>query len=228
MSTVPDLLNAAAAKFGLYSQDRALDPSATTLMLSGLQQLLDSLANWQGWAYQITSESLPLVGGVADYSSTLLAAGRPLKVENATVVLSSVTYALAIYPYDRYSDISYKPVSSIPTAMYPEMGFPNATFHFWPIPFGPMTALLDCRRPVTGTLTLGTTLSLPPGYERAIVHTLAVEMAPSFGSETSPATQDIARKSLAALKRTNYQPPIMDTGLDATTPPADAFIYKGF
>jgi hypothetical protein len=56
---------------------------------------------------------------------------------------------------------------------------------------------------------LTTNLTFPPGYLRAFVYNLAMEIAPEFGVEPSPQVTRIAMTSKRNLKRINNPDDIM-------------------
>jgi hypothetical protein len=56
-------------------------------------------------------------------------------------------------------------------------------------------------------------VTLPPGYESAIVDNLAVDLCSSFGVQSTRDMILAARNSRAALVATNHVPIILDTGL---------------
>ena len=61
---------------------------------------------------------------------------------------------------------------------------------------------------------MATNLAMPPGYEAAIVAGLAVEIWGFFKSTSIPALMmERMNQTRAVLKRTNYVPMEMDTGL---------------
>ena len=65
----------------------------------------------------------------------------------------------------------------------------------------------DSYLQLTQFANLTTALSLPPGYERAIVTNLAVKIAPYFSDAiVSPAVAIEASQTLGDIKRTNIRP----------------------
>ena len=59
---------------------------------------------------------------------------------------------------------------------------------------------------------LTSTVALPPGYRRMIITNLALELAPAFDKQPSPATIAAASDSIAAVKRGNKR--LMDLSID--------------
>ena len=89
------------------------------------------------------------------------------------------------------------------------MTYPNIEMYIYPVP----TRLLEWHfisvEELTQPATLSTVLSFPPGYLRAFVYNLAMEIAPEFGVEPSPQVQRIAMASKRDLKRINFADDIM-------------------
>ena len=75
-----------------------------------------------------------------------------------------------------------------------------------------MVAYLNCQRALTGTLSGGTSVATPPGYDKAIVTNLAVELGfGGFGAQPTQSLVLAARESKMLLENMNYRPLIMDT-----------------
>ena len=68
------------------------------------------------------------------------------------------------------------------------------------------TLVLDSWKPLSTLAALTTSLSLPPGYERALRYALALELAPEYGRQVSEIVMAAAVESKAAIKRMNIAP----------------------
>jgi hypothetical protein len=128
-----------------------------------------------------------------------------------------------------YGDYALKTVAGIPNTCWYNSGFPDGAFNFYPVPYAAFTAFVTCRRLLSGaTVTLDSTVSLPPGYERMMVDNLGVDICSSFGQQVDQQLARSAVESKGIIKRTNNVSLEMDTGLGYYYPGPTDFIYKGF
>lgn len=197
------------------------------LVLRRLNRMLDSWANESLLVYALTTESFPMVAAQAAYSSSLLAS-RPVAVDSIYVTLSSIDYPVLLIDNESFDSIPYKPTTGIPAYCYVDTTFPNMTFNFYPTPYAVFTCTVSSRKVLSGAVAMATSLSLPPGYEKAIVDSLTPDVCRSFGRAPDADMLRAATEAKAVLKRTNYKPLLMDLGFTDTRPSPDAFIYKGF
>jgi hypothetical protein len=112
--------------------------------------------------------------------------------------------------------------------MYYDDGYPNATMFFYPVPYAAFTCYMYCQRQLQGNLTLTSTLSMPLGYEAAIVAGLAFDICPSFGKQATPQMIAEMKQTRAVLKRVNYMPLEMNTPFDQPVDISNAFPYRTF
>jgi hypothetical protein len=77
-----------------------------------------------------------------------------------------------------------------------------------------------------------TNLSFPPGYEKALVDSLAVDVFPTFKGTRTPIPPDLKQAAIQAqmvLKNTNYRPLEMVTPFDGNQGSAtNGLPYRGF
>lgn len=212
----------------ILGQDQSPTASDAQVVLRRLNRMLDSWGNETQMIYATTTESFTMTAGVATYASTLLTSGRPIAITSMYVSLSDIDYMVDLIDEQTWQSITYKPTTGIPTSCFPDRAFPTETLSFYPTPYAAFTCYVSGNQPLSGAITLATTLSLPKGYEKAIVDALAVDICPSFYKQATPQMVADAVQSRTVLQRTNYVPLIMDTGLATNQPSPDAFIYKGF
>lgn len=227
--TGAQLVQDAMYQAGVLGQDQGAAPSNddAQLVLRRLQRLLDSWSTDNLMIYQANAETLPLSASVAAYSTSLLASGRPVKIQTMWVSYAGVDYPVEQIADNRYAAIAIKNINAIPQYCWINDGFPQMQLTLWPIPFAPMTLNLICQRVLqSATVTMATSLTFPPGYEKALVDCLAVDICPSFGLTPNAAMVQSAKEAKATLQAMNLQPLEMDTGLGSDTSYALANIYK--
>ena len=226
--TGTDIVQDSMYQAGVLGVGDALSNSDAQAVLRTLNRMLDSWSNERLMIYDVLQDSFPMVAGTAVYDSSLLSSGRPVNIDSIFVRLSNIDWPVEIVDVEDFSNIPYKIVQSVPTMCNIDFGMPNVTFTFYPIPYAAFTCFLNIWRELPTPVTLATSLALPPGYEHAIVTNLAMQIGPMFGRPPDQVTVQAARESRAVIKRLNYSPKLMETGLDRRGDPSNGFIYKGF
>jgi hypothetical protein len=89
------------------------------------------------------------------------------------------------------------------------MTYPDATMTVYPKPTRDLEWHFISVQELSNPAVLTTNLTFPPGYLRAFVYNLAMEIAPEFGVEPSPQVTRIAMTSKRNLKRINNPDDIM-------------------
>lgn len=92
-----------------------------------------------------------------------------------------------------------------PQDCWPEMGFPNITLHFWPIPQQSVTINLGVWELIQQFATIFDVVNLPPAYENAIVTNLSFELCAYYDvpAETITSVQQLAADALNEVKQLN-------------------------
>lgn len=227
---VTDALYAAS----ILGQDQQLPDSMAQLSLRRLTRLIGSWANDNQLCFATNTDSFTMSPTVAAYSTTLLANGRPESIASMYVSLNSIDYEVTMRDQQWFDSITYKPTPAIPNNCYYNAGMPNGTMNFYPTPYAAFTCFVARRDLLSATtpLLLTTNLSLPPGYDKAIVDSLAVDIFPTFKGTKTPIPQDLkdmAREAKRLLRLTNYE------ALEMVTPFANnsgnlsnSFPFRGF
>jgi hypothetical protein len=89
------------------------------------------------------------------------------------------------------------------------MTYPDVTMTVYPQPTQNLEWHFISVEELSQPATLVTSILFPPGYLRAFVYNLAMEIAPEFGVEPSPQVQRIAMTAKRNLKRINNPDDIM-------------------
>lgn len=187
----------------------------------GLQILNDMLDSWRLerlMVFAMRDEFVSMVSTQASYSigpSGDLDTDRPIKIETAYILLGEISYGLKPLDFEEYAQLCNKPsTADFPSRYYYDPTMPTGTLYVYPVPNGVSELHIVTRVP-TASVSLADTISLPPGWQRAMVYNLAIEMAPEFETEPSSAVIKVAIDSKANIKRSNTTKIKASTGLPA-------------
>ena len=123
-------------------------------------------------------------------------------------------YRLEVIGNEQYQRIGFKTISSnYPDYLYYNPTYPFGTITLYPVPNIALQLILSQTSKLLDISYLQQVISLPPGYERALIYNLAIELAPRYGraSQVVPGSTiwRLAKESFADLKRTNQERRIM-------------------
>lgn len=97
--------------------------------------------------------------------------------------------------------------STIPTDLYYQSDFPNASIYFWPIPTFAYQARAETRQVITKVTDLTTAFVAPLTYEECILVELACEISGPLSKSISPDLAAKRRIATAALEGNNISSP---------------------
>lgn len=210
MSIVSDLLKDSMRLIGAIATGET--PSAAE-QSDGLRSLNRMISAWNAEGLLIfkkTRETFPLVANQAAYTfgpTGNFNSIRPMKIEIVKMLVGGVEVPVSILNTQEWASIALKnTTSTYPTRVYFEGTYPLETMNVWPIPTDVNSIVIYSDKPITSFATVGDTISFPEGYEDAMVHNLAVRLAPEYGKSPDPVIIAIADKSKAAIKRKNVKP----------------------
>lgn len=192
----------------------------------GLVAFNAMLDSWSGeglTAYAIAENSFTLQIGTASYTvgpGGVINAVRPVNITQAYIRdTGNNNFELAILPRDKWNEIGNRGstvTSQIPTALFYDPQYPLGIINIFPTPLLAYTCFYDEGLQQVSSASLTTAVAMPPGYERAYVYNLAVEISSMFGIPIPPAAPgsknvgQLAMESLANIKRTNLPEIIAD------------------
>lgn len=232
MSTALDLINDAFAKIGVYPPGTTLPGAAAQQGLNVLNDMLDSWSLESLMTYQILEQSGALVANKGSY--TIGPGGdfnitRPIRINMGTgtaYILDSNNqrYPVDVVSRDQWNLIGNLTVqSNIPNTLFYDPQMPLGVINLYPQPNVPNTLYFDSYLQFTAFANLAATVTLPPGYKKALQDNLAVELYPYYpqaGQEVNlKMLIELAARSKANVKRVNtrimkavYDPELISRG----------------
>lgn len=206
MTTVRELIEGSLRLIEELGAGQVSDADSANDALKSLSMMINSWSSMGDLIYTETTDSYAMTAGDGVYTIGAtgdIAVARPTRITAAYVTSGGVDSPLEIIDAKKYADIPIKTLQGIPEQIYFESNYPNATLRLYPVPSAADTLVLYSEKPLTEYTALTTTLSLPPGYERALKYNLAVEIAPEYGKQASATVQKIAIQSKNAIQNNN-------------------------
>lgn len=208
MTTTRDLIRQSLSLITVVGagENMTAEDAADNLRL--LNQMLDMWSSDGAVIYNRSIDTKALNSGVQSYTmgpSGDINTIRPVGITQATITLGDVVTPVNIWSENTFSTLTLPTLQGgTPYDMYVNNGFPLLTLQLYPIPTSGQTLTLYSMKPLTN-LGINDVISLPPGYEMAIVYNLAVMTAPQYEREASPTVKKIADRSLSTVKANNLQ-----------------------
>jgi hypothetical protein len=215
MTTASDIITRAARALGYLGRTETLSAGDATDGLNTFNALLDSWSNEKLMSYVTLQRSFPLVVGTQSYtigSGGDINVARPLDITQAFLRdAQNNDYPIVIVNQETWNNIGEKQITSqLPDTLFYSSGYPLGTIYIFPVPLIGYTIFYDS---VTNQVTfsdLTTSLSMPPGYERAFIMNLALELVSAgfpilLDDKTYMRLMDNASEAKANVKRTNIK-----------------------
>lgn len=130
---------------------------------------------------------------------------RPIRIVGAFVRINNVDTPLGLITEQYWTNISNKATAGTPTKLLYRPNTPYGQVLLYPTPNGAISIYLKSEKMIAKYATLVSTQYLPPGYQRLLELSLAMELAPEYGSRVSPEVVANLKNDLDSLIRTNIQ-----------------------
>ena len=184
------------------------DANAARSALFNLNSMLDSWSAEKLVAYTERNDTFTLTPGVATYSigpTGAFVMPRPIAVNGAQAKVPGGTdTVLKVLSNDDYNGIEDKAATSeAPTEIGFLPTFPSASISFWPVPTTAAVVRISTSAPFTQLSTMTEIVTLPPGYQEAIIYNLAVRICTSTHKAVPGSVAQMAADSLARIKANN-------------------------
>jgi hypothetical protein len=213
--TALDMIKRAYRLIGVYSIGETPTADESVDGLSALNALVDSWANEGLMIYAPSLDSIALTANLAAYTlgtTGTVITDRPVDILDASYIeYQGVSFPVTVATLDQYTGVPFKGTQDgLPFLIWYQPDYPNGTLTVYPAPLSSCTLKLWSKKMITQFAALTTVLTLPLGYEDAMVYNLAARLAPENEMPVPNEVARSARNLKRTLKRTNTTVPIMD------------------
>jgi hypothetical protein len=203
MATASDLIQDAYREIGVIGQGKTMSAYLGQAGLRKLNQMLGDWSTQPNMVVERVGEDLSIaasassytIGSGGDFNTT-----RPEEILDAYIRVGGTDYPLEVFSMQEYNDIPTKSQGAIPENIWYEPAYPMGTIYFDWKPSVGNTLHINSLKPLTSLSTLATSVSLPAGYELAIVNNLAILLAPANGKTPSQLTFKAAQDGIDHIK----------------------------
>ncbi|MDE2099124.1 MAG: hypothetical protein KGL39_17855 [Patescibacteria group bacterium] len=202
-TTAQEIINKAFRKAGILTMNEAPTAEQSNAALDALN---DMLASWTAehslLCYARSWETFTLTGG--QYLYTMGPTGnfntvRPVAIRGCSVTIGNADLPVTVIPGDVYlEDIPVKNVQGTPKWLTYDNAYPLCNLRIYPAAGGDYPFNLLTEKPLAA-YGLSTTIDLPPGWERAIVFNLPLDLAADYGQTLPDTVAPVASQAKGAL-----------------------------
>ena len=208
MGTATQIITDALKKLGVWEKGETIDADEGADGLRSLNFLIDSWANDNLMLYQQVQRTKALTSSDGQYtigSGGDIDTTRPVRIVSAYCRdANNGDYTIKIINASQWARITLKTTAgSYPDYLYYRPNYPLGEINLYPEPGSGLTLYLECWDQITQFATGATSASLPPGYERALIYNLALEIAPEYGVNVSPEVAKLAAESREFIQDVN-------------------------
>lgn len=215
MTTVRSLIEDALIELGVQDPSESMGADRAA---HGLRVLNRMISAWDTEDLMVYTVDRPVFNLVAGKQAYTIGVGgdfvttmpiRPAQIDMASILVTAGSNELPIEILndEQWRDVVVKNTSgSYPLQMWSNGNYPLNTLSFWPIPSAAYQVVLYIWGQTSEFPDVNQAVTLPQGYEEAIVPNLSARLAPSYGLQASPSTTELARAAKARIKKMNWEP----------------------
>lgn len=205
-----DIIERAMVKARIIAPGESIPVGKSDQVYDELNDMLESWALEKLMVLADVLESFSLIIGQAEY--TYGAGGdfdsaRPIEIKDENFIRSGgVDYPVPLKTLDVYRRQISKTTQTRPRIMAYNPEYPLGKVFFWPTPPTTDTVHFRAAKTLTGFSDKTTKVDLEPGYSRAIISNLAIEISPNFGKKVSKELAFLAEQAKRSIKSANSIP----------------------
>ena len=229
MASTADLIRDALLELAVQDPVDATDPALQSLGLVRFNGIVDLWNAQQIATYAVTFPTFSTTSGLSPHTigptgATWTVTQRPVAIIAANYRqgsgVSVVRVPINIRDKDWWmAQASPNVQSGIPTDLYYDPTWVNGSVYLWPVPNAVLTIELEVRLVLSQitAATITADLSLPPGYSRALMLTLAEDLSGPLGQPWTP-THAQKKQQACGLVFANNNLPIRIATRDSGMP----------
>ena len=223
MATGIQLITRSMQALGILGRTEVPSAGEANDALTAFNAMLDSWSSGEDlMSFVVLERSFPLVVGTNSYTigtGGVINVTRPNDIKEAYIQDSiGNNFLMNVLPRDKWNQIGNRSTtmtSQIPDTLFYDPQYPLGVINIFPTPLLTYTCFFDSTQDQVDFSSLTQSLSMPPGYERAMVLNLALELMaagfPCLLDEKALARLiNNASDAKANVKRTNIKEVIAD------------------
>jgi hypothetical protein len=213
--TAQNLINKSLRLLGVLASGETTTAAEAEDSLYSLNSIIDSLSANPQYYFCTQAEQFALVPGQNTYTmgndpsvspTANWVTQRPIRIVGAFTRINNVDTPLALITEQYWTNIASKAATGVPTKLLYRPNVPYGQVLVYPTPNNLIQVFIKAERMISTYATLVSTQYLPPGYQRLLELSLAMELAPEYGTQVKPEILANLRADLDSLIRTNIQP----------------------
>lgn len=220
MTTAVQIIDRAYTVLGYKDPADALTGQDTAYALSVLNDLIDSWNTQTLYIYTtteivVTTSGKPITIGAGQTINTT----RPVRLPVGSYArISGIDYPIDWIDTAQYQSIVLKnTASTIPIYGFYDGGAPTGNLYFWPYQTTATEYHILVETQLTEWATLATDVTLTQGYRRALVYSLAEELAAGLREVPAVVTRN-AMNARRAIRQANVVVPVLKFADNGTSP----------
>lgn len=116
---------------------------------------------------------------------------------------------------ETYNNIALKTLTSFPSYIFYDSGYPVARIYPWPLPQANLYSVhITVKAPLKNFTSLTQAINLPPEYNAALLYSLAARLRPAYQLPPEPSIIALAKDALAVIRGSNAQIPRLQLPAD--------------
>jgi hypothetical protein len=156
------------------------------------------------FTYTVSNALATPATGTITYTSGDFVTGRPLRIVGAYTAANSVDTPMGLITEQYWNNISDKSATSVtPQKLLYRPSYPFGYILVYPMPTNSTTVFIRSEKMIQTYSGLTISQYLPPGYQRLLELSLAVDLSSEYGTRVSPEVIAYLKSDLSAVMRTN-------------------------